>query len=215
MILDDGFQYWRLHRDLDIVLLDAVEPFGFGYLLPRGLLREPLRHLRRANAVVITQSDRAGPNKVALAKDAVARFAPGRPVWTARYKPVRLTRLGSGAEEPMSRLRGARAAALSSIAVPQSFEDTLSALGVSEVLPFQFPDHYTYTAEDVARVLQHAQSRRADLVVTTEKDAVKLSSLPLSQKEEIWVLSVRMTVDDEEGFAQFAAEALWGTAGER
>jgi len=214
MILDDGFQYWRLHRDLDIVLLDAVEPFGFGHLLPRGLLREPLHHLSRAHAVVITQCDRAGPEKVALAKDAAARFAPGKPVWTARYEPVRLTRLGSDAEEPLCRLRGARAAALSSIAVPQAFEDTLLALGVSEVFPFRFPDHYLYSAEDLERVLRRAQSRRADLVVTTEKDAVKLASRPAGYGGDVLVLSVRMAVDNEESFAGFVAEALRGGAGE-
>lgn len=216
MILDDGFQYWRLRRDLDIVLLDAVEPFGFGHLLPRGLLREPLHHLARADAIVLTQCDRAGPQKVAAVRHAVTKLAPGKPVWTAHYEPAGLTNLRSGEKEPMSRLRGARAAALSSIAVPQAFEDTLRALGVSDVLPFRFPDHYPYTVDDAAVVLQHARSIWADVVVTTEKDAVKLgpvlagaeASAAPGQHPDVLVLSVRTAVDDEEGFAKFVAEAL-------
>ncbi|MGC8832777.1 MAG: tetraacyldisaccharide 4'-kinase [Armatimonadota bacterium] len=210
LVLDDGFQHWRLARDLDVVLLDAAEPFGFGYLLPRGLLREPPSHLRRAGAVVITRCNMVSSDRLRAVEREVERWAPGVPIWRAWYEPVGMTRLDDGSSVDLWDVRGKRVAALSSIAAPEAFEGMLRAMGASKVIPIRYPDHHLYTPEDLVEIAGKVLSANAEMLVTTEKDAVKVralaSGLPGSAVEAVRkarVLSVRMIVDDKERFLEF------------
>ena len=173
LLLDDGFQHRRLARDLDVVLLDALEPFGLGQLLPRGLLREPLRSMRRADLVVLSRADLIRPaERAAIRAEAERRAGPLR--WVeARHAPLDLVD-GEGSRSPHGNLAGQRIAAFCGIGNPEGFRQTLLTMG-PELCDFRvYPDHHNYSAADVAALQRWAGDLKANLVLTTQKDLVKL-----------------------------------------
>jgi tetraacyldisaccharide 4'-kinase len=174
MVLDDGFQHRWIHRDLDIVLLDSRQPLGNGLLLPRGPLREPPLALERAGVVVFTRlQDSAGP---VMDKD-ISGILSGRPVLRTRIRPTNLVG-ADGTELPLSFLAGKKVFAFAGIAQPESFRQTVEGLG-GIIAGFRaFPDHHRYTAEDWGRIEHDAGLARADIVLATEKDLVKLQGIP-------------------------------------
>jgi tetraacyldisaccharide 4'-kinase len=178
LVLDDGFQHRRLARDLDIVLLDALEPFGLGWLSPRGLLREPVGSLRRAGVVVLSRADLVDAvTRAAIRTEAERRAGPLR--WAeARHAPRDL--FVSGSEpEPLDRLAGARVAAFCGLGNPEGFRRTLEELGVAPADFRAFPDHHPYNARDVADLGTWAREHGAELVLTTQKDLVKVRTAAL------------------------------------
>ena len=195
IVLDDGMQFWQLHRDLDIVLLNACEPFDNGWTFPRGLLREPPSHLRRAGIVVLTNAQRAGIAQVTAVKKQVAKLAPGCPVFTADLAPIELRDLTGKMNCPVLWLQGRRVAALSALGNPAAFETMLETLGASLTACYRFRDHKTITAEELAQVCRAAQSAGAEAVITTEKDAVKLSLT--SEIVPLLALQVEMQIAGE------------------
>jgi tetraacyldisaccharide 4'-kinase len=174
VILDDGFQYFRMHRDLDIVLLDALDPLtADARLFPAGTLREPLAQLRRAHLLWLTHSDLASAAALGNLKALAAGAAPGVPWVEVIHRPTSLRPVHeSGTPHPPDFLAGKRVAALSGIGHPKAFERTVRRLGAAHVEPTRFPDHHRYSARDGQTILRRAQS--SDLIVTTEKDAVRL-----------------------------------------
>jgi tetraacyldisaccharide 4'-kinase len=172
ILLDDGFQHRRLHRDADLVLLDATDPFGGDCLLPRGRLREPVSGLGRARAILVTRADQAGDLAGLIRR--VENIAPGLPIGCAVYRPHRLVDLGSKEERGIGELRGKRVLAVSGIANPRGFRRTLVEAGAQVVSGIAFPDHHAFTPEDCARMVREASAVAAELIVTTEKDAVRL-----------------------------------------
>ncbi len=174
ILLDDGFQHLGLHRDLDIVLIDSGNPFGYGRLLPSGLLRERPEALARADLLVITHAD-LGLDLDATRRD-IRRYAPTTPIALAVHRPVSL--IGpDGDEMPSHALRGRRLVACSGIANPRRFEATLGRLGAVVLAHHVFPDHYVYSRGDLDALLAAADKARASMIVTTEKDMIKLSRL--------------------------------------
>jgi tetraacyldisaccharide 4'-kinase len=174
IILDDGFQHLKIQRDLDIVLLDAVDPFGNGKLFPAGILREPLSALHRAHAVVITGTERVenpGPLKSVIRQYTRAR------IFTSCQIPSDLVDVTTGERKPLSALRGAAVLAFSGIARPASFVSLLRSLGAEVKAELPYPDHYAYKSSDLAAIAQRAADERIDMIVTTEKDAVRLRDL--------------------------------------
>jgi len=174
-VLDDGFQHRRLRRDLDIVAVDATDPFGCGHLFPRGLLREPLRGLARADAVVLTRAtavDAARRSDIRAALAAAAGDRMPRAWMEAEHRPVAL-RSASGATHPLEMLQGGRIAAFAGIGNPGAFQATLEALGGDLVEFTSFPDHHRYDDADLRRLGDRAAAASADIVVTTLKDLVK------------------------------------------
>jgi tetraacyldisaccharide 4'-kinase len=173
LVLDDGFQHRRLARDLDLVLLDALDPFGQGSLLPRGLLREPVTSLQRAGVVVLTRSDLVdAPSRLAIRERAERRVGALR--WVAtRHGPRDV--VGHGVEPgPANSLSARAVAAFCGIGNPDGFFRTIEPL-CGSVMGFRlFPDHHPYTAADVADLAAWARSLGADLALTTQKDLVKL-----------------------------------------
>lgn len=177
-ILDDGFQHWELASDLNIVLVDSRNPFGNGYLFPRGVLREPKKSLERADIVVLTKTDRslAGIDKIKAEIKAIngrvafleARHAP-RHFYEGRHKKI----------YDLSHVSAKRVILLSSIGDPVYFEETVKGLGADIVEHIKFPDHYDYKAGDISRIVSICNERSFDFVVTTEKDIVKLNRLGL------------------------------------
>lgn len=190
-VLDDGFQVWKLHRDLDIVLVDGMRPFDNGRTLPAGKLREPVSALRRADCIVITGD---GPSDEARAQ--IARVAPGAAVFSARHVPIAFHAIEDGEEIGLERIRGRKVFALSSIAHPESFERTGAETGASLSGIERFPDHYLYTQEDVSRVENKARECGAEFIVTTEKDGVKLEGMRMNVP--FLALATRLSISDEE-----------------
>jgi tetraacyldisaccharide 4'-kinase len=188
LLLDDGFQYWRLHKDHEIVLIDCLCPFGGDRLLPRGLLREPVSHLRRADEVWLTHADLVSEQARATIRRRVCDVRPDLPVAETVHAPVRLEGVDGASAEPAS-LCGQRVGALSGIGNPDSFERTLAQLGAAEVVPVRFADHHRFRPGELRRRTAPLAGR-VDMLVTTEKDRVRLpveeAMLPL------WVLQVEM-----------------------
>lgn len=177
LLLDDGFQHRRLHRDRDVVLVDATDPWGPAGLLPRGLLREPRRGLRRADVVLLTRAELV--DAAALARvEAEARAAGfAGPVGRMTTAPVGLAALPGGPDEPLEALRGEQVLAACGIGNPAAFARGLEALGARVVGVEALPDHHAWTADDVQRVDARARALGAARVVVTVKDAVKLERL--------------------------------------
>jgi tetraacyldisaccharide 4'-kinase len=173
LVLDDGFQHRRLARDLDIVLLDASEPFGFGYVLPRGTLREPVEGLARAHAVVLSRADMLDAAGREAVRQQAMSLSP-RAAWCeVVHRPAALLAAG-GQRTPLGALQGQRIAAFCGIGNPAGFRHTLHALGGEVVAWREFPDHHAYSPADVAALSQWAQTVNAGLVLCTRKDLVKL-----------------------------------------
>ena len=179
LILDDGFQHRRLARDLDIVLIDALHPFGAGHLLPRGLLREPLTELGRAGLLLITRAGLVGFDRLAAIRARLHELAPGVPTAACRTVPTGLLPLGTGAEDAVGLdvLREGRWGAFCGIGNPDGFRGTLAGTGADLAFLDVFGDHHDYTRPDVDAVLARASSADCTGVVTTEKDAVKVERL--------------------------------------
>jgi tetraacyldisaccharide 4'-kinase len=173
IVLDDGFQHRRLARSLDLVLLDALEPFGLGYLFPRGLLREPVGSLRRAHLVVLSRADLVGDEDRAAIRTEIERHAGPRPWVEARHAPLDLVD-GDGTSSPLEPLGGQCVAAFCGIGNPEGFRRTLVPLCQNLLDLRVFPDHHLYSAADVGSLERWARDLRADLVLTTQKDLVKL-----------------------------------------
>lgn len=175
IILDDGFQHLRLHRDLDIVLVDAANPLGYGRLLPSGLLRERPEAIGRADMVVMSHADVGRDADVAIR--AIRPYAPVAPIVRAVHRPVALVDGRSEARLGFEHLVGRRLLAVSGIASPSRFEAMLVQLGACVAAHRIFPDHHRYTSDDLTIIYAAAQDVGASMVVTTEKDMVKLAHL--------------------------------------
>lgn len=190
VILDDGFQHLRLHRDLDIVLVNARDPFGGRRLLPLGDLREPLSALRRAGMVVITHADRVTGVELTRLREDIEKIHPGVPVIESEHKADHLLDVKTEVKLPLSRLKDTAVVALSGIGDPLAFETQLEALGVKVAQAWRYPDHHPYTS----RELKSIEDLRGGLpLVTTHKDFVRL---PEDWRErltgEVFVLGIKL-----------------------
>ncbi len=178
-LLDDGFQYFRMERLIDLVLVDATVDLATARVFPRGHLREPLSHLRRATHLLVTHCDLAPDAHVERIVERLARYAPQAPVMLSRHAPAGFYRLDRPDEvRPAEALAGRRVAAMCAIGNPASFEGLLLELGANVVARSIFPDHHDYAADDWDAVREGLRGRAAELVLVTEKDAVKLPPPP-------------------------------------
>jgi tetraacyldisaccharide 4'-kinase len=175
LVLDDAFQHRRLARDLDLVLIDALEPFGLGRMLPRGLLREPMSSLRRSDLAVLSRADLVEPSR-RLAIRAQAERQAGPLKWVeCRHAPIELLDT-DGRATPLDGLAGMAVAAFCGIGNPEGFRRTLLPLCPSLLDLRIFPDHHDYSLADVELLAAWARDLGANLVLTTQKDLVKLRS---------------------------------------
>lgn len=174
-VLDDGFQHRRARRNLDLVLVDATNPWGYGWTLPRGLLREGKRNLRRADAVVVTRCDRVAPERLAQVCDEVKAVAGLAPLALARHgwEGFRVWKGGREEEAPLDALRAEKIAAVCGIGNPHAFLAQAEACAGKSVLVDSMPDHFAWDVSMVAGFLASASVKGASAVLTTEKDFVK------------------------------------------
>lgn len=210
LLLDDGFQHRALARDLDVVVLDAANPFGNGRLLPAGPNREPRAALRRAGLLWLSRVDQAEPGRLAALRT-LARAATGRDPVESRHAPLGLVDGGLAPAGGVEALRGRRVLLLAGIARPEGFRRTLLALGAEVVAEAVFPDHHPFSPADLDRARASADAARCDLLVTTEKDAVRL---PPSAAADARVRALRIEAEVLGGGEQLEAalDAALGTA---
>ena len=199
LILDDGFQYLPLKGSLNLLLVDKTNPFGNGHMLPRGILREPVKHLKRASYVFLTKSNgRRDTELEAL----IQQHNPGVDVIECAHRPQYLQRLDAPAGEriPLAWLKGRKVVAFSGIATPESFEKFLRDLGALIMARERFLDHYRYQSDDLDNLFALAQRQGAECLVTTEKDAVRIEAI---KHFPVPVYYLRLEIEIVQGAANF------------
>lgn len=178
LVMDDGFQHRRLHRDLDLVVIDATCPFGFGYLLPRGYLREPITSLHRADAVILSRADQVPAEKLDSIRKQITRHLGDRPLLETEHRPATV-QWDDVNGEPIEFLRGRSVALVSAIGNPDAFEQSVRDCGGKIAAHYRLPDHDPYdrsTRENLSTWVESVKtSASLDLVLCTHKDAVKLN----------------------------------------
>ena len=191
LLLDDGFQHRRLARDLDIVLIDATRPFGHSRMLPRGLLREPLSSLARANLIVLTRSDEVPEAARTDIVRIIHRASDARPL-------IQAVQRNSGLLDLKSRpVREADPATMQAVIFAgvgnfESFRLSVERMGVKTLAAYEFPDHHYYSADEIAGLADTAASMEANVLLTTEKDAVKLVGRWNTGRIPLWVLNLEV-----------------------
>jgi tetraacyldisaccharide 4'-kinase len=194
LLLDDGFQHLRLKRDLDIVVIDSVNPFGNRRLLPAGILREPLASLKRANLFVLTKADQtSGPDQLV---EELKGHNPDAPIVRSVYRISGVEDLFNRSAVNLDSLKGKRALVFSGIGNPSSFEKTVEQLNLKILKHRVFPDHYAYPEKDLEDLMMQARDRGADFIVTTEKDSVRI---PLVKRPGISLYVVKIDLVIESG----------------
>jgi tetraacyldisaccharide 4'-kinase len=192
LLLDDGLQYLRLKHRLDVVLIDRQAPFGNEFLLPRGTLREPPRNLRRASYIFITKS--TGESNEALVQR-IRRYNRTAEIIECAHRPLYLQHLVTGERIPLDRLRDTYIGSICGIAAPESFEDGLRNLGARLDLAKSYIDHHRYTPAEVSSFINRCVRRDLEMIVTTEKDAVRMPRLSESEmKVPIYFLRVEIQI---------------------
>ncbi len=185
LILDDGFQHRRLARNLDIVTIDATQPFGYGKILPAGLLREPMNCLRRADAVVITHCENIADERIEKIESTIRKIKPDITISRSIHQPV-VIQYKDGNEQPAEKLQNKKVYAFCGIANPQSFIRLIENLGAKPTGTKFFNDHHYYSRSDLDQICRTAESLSSEIVLTTEKDWTKIAgfetpaSLPLA-----------------------------------
>lgn len=175
LLLDDGFQHRRLCRDLDLLVIDATEPFGYNYVLPRGMLREPISNLRRADLVIINRCNLVPATKLDEIRQKILRIAPGIPVAEANTVATN-TIDHKGTTGPIEEMRGQNVLAFCGIGNPAGFSATLAGLGVELLAPIKtFPDHHLFSREDIDELRQWVSGKpECKAILCTHKDLVKI-----------------------------------------
>jgi len=172
-VMDDGFQHRRLYRDIDIVTIDATEPFGYSRLLPAGLLREPIKALRRTDAVVLTRTDQVDKSQLNKIEEQIMKMNKELVVARTVHRVMSIKRT-DGEEIKLEQLKGKRVFAFCGIGNPGSFMTTLSNLGAEVVGEKIYNDHYHYGQADIREFLGLAERTNAELILTTQKDFSKI-----------------------------------------
>lgn len=188
IVLDDGFQHRRIARELDIVLIDACNPFGYGHLLPRGLMREPVTAIRRAQVLVITRIDQVDTSQIDTLVETLRRTHPSAPICLARFPAQKLI-ASNNSTEPIDTITGKKVAAFCGIGNPAAFESSLRNLGCELVGIMTFPDHHLYSRLDVERLASWTKQCKPDWFVTTQKDLVKLQTTSIGGTP-LWAVEI-------------------------
>lgn len=197
LLLDDGFQYWKLAgRRRDIVLVDCQLPFGNEHLLPRGTLREPPSHLARADTIFITKSD----GNTAALRERIRRWNSTARLIECVHHPLYFEDVFTGERHGLELIRGRKVASLSGIAQPESFEASLVQLGAELVYSKRFADHHRFSQQEILNVINRSKKRQAQAIVTTQKDAVRFPKL---DRRDLPIYFVRVEIRIVSGAKDF------------
>ena len=196
IILDDGFQYQKLKHSIEVVLVDSTNPFGNGNMLPRGILREPARNLRRADIIFLTKCS----GDASAVRDEIRRYNKTAEIVECTHAPKVLKDVWSREEFPLSWLQGRTTCTLSGIASPKGFENSLRRLGARVVWCERYADHHRYDASEILYALNRTADMGADALVTTEKDAVRF---PRFETAPVRCLYLRIAIEILSGAESF------------
>jgi tetraacyldisaccharide 4'-kinase len=197
LLLDDGFQYWKLAgRRRDIVLVDCQQPFGNEQLLPRGTLREPPSHLARASTIFITKSD----GDTARLRERISRHNPTAGIIECVHHPLYFEDVFTGERRDFDLVKGRKIASLSGIAQPESFERSLVQLGAELVYSKRFADHHRFTQQEVLNAVNRSKKRQAVAIITTQKDAVRF---PKIDRRDLPIYFMRVEIKILKGAKDF------------
>ena len=210
LILDDGFQYQKLKHSIEVVLVDSTNPFGNGNLLPRGILREPVRNIRRADIIFLTKCR----GDVSAVKEEIRRYNTSAEIVECNHTPKVLKDVWSREEFPLDWLRGKTLCTLSGIASPKGFENSLRHLGAKVVWCERYADHHRYESSEVLYALNRTADMGSDALVTTEKDAVRF---PRFETAPVRCLYLRIAIEilsGKESFTQIINRICFRKSGE-
>ncbi len=209
VILDDGYQHWQVIRDLDILLIDAVSVFGNGHLLPRGTLRESISHISRASVCLLTKVDQAQEGSRDLIRQTVRKYNSSALLVESIHEPRCLIPLAewstdlAGEGISVETINGRKVMAVSAIGNPASFERTLRDLGAEIVSSLRYPDHHDYTVPEMEDILRQADSFAAEMIIVTEKDAVKIPDEVAKENWRIPIYVISVEVKFQSGADDF------------
>lgn len=198
IILDDGFQYQKLKHSIEVVLVDSTNPFGNGNMLPRGILREPARHLKRADIIFLTKCR----GDVSAVREEIRRYNTKAEIVECNHAPKVLKDVWSREEYPLSWLKGKTTCTLSGIASPKGFENSLRHLGAKVIWCERYADHHRYASSEILYALNRTADMGADALVTTEKDAVRFPRLETSP---VRCLYLRIAIEILNGAENFTS----------
>ena len=198
IILDDGFQYQKLKHSIEVVLVDSTNPFGNGNMLPRGILREPARNLKRADIIFLTKCRGA----VTAVREEIRKYNTTAEIVECNHTPKVLKDVWSREEYPLSWLNGKTTCTLSGIASPKGFENSLRHLGAKVVWCERYADHHRYDSSEILYALNRTADMGADALVTTEKDAVRF---PRFETTPVRCLYLRIAIEILSGAENFAS----------
>jgi len=211
-ILDDGYQHWQLTRDMDILLVDAVNVFGNGHILPRGTLRESMSHISRADVCLITKIDQAEAGAGEYIRDTVHKYNKDAQIIESIHQPRCFITLADWFKDlsqdgiDTKKISGKKVMAVSAIGNPESFERTLRDLGAEVIESLRYPDHHEYTMTEMQDVLQQADALDAEAIVITEKDAVKIPDEVATANWSIPIFVICVEVKFQTGGDEFKEE---------
>ncbi|MFQ5685426.1 MAG: tetraacyldisaccharide 4'-kinase [Candidatus Scalindua sp.] len=196
LLLDDGFQHLKLKRDLDIVVIDSLNPFGGENLIPRGSLREPLKNLGRADLFIISHCNHSKELTIKSIYTKLNYVNNDAPVCESIHRPVHIESITDGSIRGPEWLKGKRIYGLSAIGNPESFTYTLKGLGADLIKHRKFRDHHNYNRGEIGYVVSEARSLGADAIVVTQKDIVKIRKMDI---KDFNILSLKIEMQITKG----------------
>lgn len=199
LILDDGFQYRALKHRLEIVLVDYTNPFSNGYVLPRGLLRESIGNIRRADFIFITKSTGRNADKL---KEQLHALNPRAEISECAHRPKYLQNVYTGERKDLTLFQQGKVALISGIAAPEGFETEIRRLGAAIVYLKRFADHHRYRQQEVIDIINKARRNQATAIITTEKDAVRF---PKIERQDVPIYFLRVEIELLSGVEDFYA----------
>ncbi len=206
IILDDGFQYLRLRPSYNICLVDSTNPFDNHHVLPRGLLREPIKNIKRANLIFLTKASQR--RNLSHLKRFIRRHNRDAKIIECAHRPLRLTNIYTNEHLPLEHLQGKKVASLSGIAVPTGFENSLGKLGADLIYKERFADHHRFRDQEIRDCFDASVASGAEMIITTEKDAVRIPDLG-DRRIPIYYLKIEIGIfHGSEYFDEFIAKVL-------
>lgn len=194
LVLDDGFQHLRLARDLNIVIIDALNPFGYEQIVPCGLLREPLKGIKRADMIILSHVDQCSRDKIVVITNRLREIARHIPVIEIIHKPVCLESAKDTTKLDIDCLRGKMVFAFCAIGNPASFRKSIENLGAGIAGFRVFPDHHVYTPSELQELNAAAQNMKPDAIVITQKDRVKIGNNLGIWEFPLWTLKIEVRI---------------------
>ena len=184
LILDDGFQYLKLHRNENVLMMDSYKPFDNGYLIPRGKLREQNDSISRSTAIILSNSDRATITESDLS--IIKQYASNKPILTIGYRIKEFTGLNTKRVLEINKIKDLKVLAICGIGNPESFIELLKLQGINVTSSLIYPDHYNYEYKDMQEMVKEASKQNIEDIITTEKDGVKLEELCQAAPVNFW-----------------------------